>query len=71
MTYLKLSGLVAASAIMLSACTNDPTTNAVVGGLTGAAVGTQIGSGSGNTAAILGGAAIGTAIGANAPVHHR
>ncbi len=65
MTYLKLSSLIAASAIMISACSNDPQINAAVGGLSGAAVGTQIGSGSGNTAAILGGAAVGTAVGAN------
>lgn len=65
MTYLKLSCLMAVSAITISACSNDPQVNAAVGGLTGAAVGTQIGSGSGNTAAILGGAAAGAAIGAN------
>lgn len=50
----------------LAACSNDPQINAAAGGLTGAAVGTQIGSGSGRTAAILGGAAVGTLAGVQA-----
>lgn len=71
MNTLKLSALMAAGALMISACSNDPQVNAAVGGLTGAAVGTQIGSGSGNTAAILGGAAVGTAVGANTQTRPR
>ena len=55
----------AASVVVLAGCTNDPQINAATGGLAGAAIGTQIGSGSGRTAAILGGAAVGTAVGAN------
>lgn len=54
------------SAGVMAGCTNDPQINAVAGGLTGAAVGSQIGSGSGRTAAMLGGAAAGTVLGANA-----
>ncbi|WP_296475682.1 glycine zipper 2TM domain-containing protein [Roseinatronobacter sp.] len=62
-----------ASFAALAACSNDPQINAAVGGLTGAAVGTQIGSGSGRTAAILGGGAIGAATGAalTQPSHSR
>ncbi len=71
MKYLKLSALIAGSTVMIAACSNDPQINAAVGGLSGAAVGTQIGSGSGNTAAILGGAAVGTAVGANTRVGQR
>ncbi|WFE74682.1 glycine zipper 2TM domain-containing protein [Roseinatronobacter sp. S2] len=51
----------------LAGCTNDPQINAATGGLVGAAAGTQVGSGSGRTAAILGGAAAGTVVGGNAP----
>ncbi|MGY6704253.1 glycine zipper 2TM domain-containing protein [Roseinatronobacter sp.] len=54
---------------VLAGCTNDPQINAATGGLVGAAAGTQVGSGSGRTAAILGGAAAGTVIGGNTPTH--
>ncbi len=54
------------SAALLAGCTDDPQTNAMIGALGGAAVGSQIGEGRGNTAAMLGGAAAGAAIGANA-----
>jgi uncharacterized protein YcfJ len=37
----------------------------MIGALGGAAVGSQIGDGRGNTAAMLGGAAVGAAVGAN------
>lgn len=69
MKHLKLSCLMVVGAIMISACTNDRGTNTVVGGLTGAAIGTQIGSGSGNTAAILGGAAVGALVGSEMTPH--
>ena len=64
---MKTTLAVAATACfaVLAGCTNDPQINAATGGLAGAAIGTQIGSGSGRTAAILGGAAVGTAVGAN------
>lgn len=55
-----------AGAVVIAGCTNDPQINAATGGLAGAAVGTQIGQGSGRTAAILGGAAVGTAVGGSA-----
>lgn len=55
-----------ASVGALGACTNDRQINAATGGLLGAAVGSQVGSGSGRTAAMLGGAAAGTAVGGNA-----
>lgn len=61
--------VMAASVGLIAGCSNDPQINAAVGGLTGAAVGTQIGSGSGRTAAILGGAAVGTAVGANTQIN--
>lgn len=63
MKFLSVSGALVASVMLISACSNDPQINAATGGLAGAAIGTQIGSGSGNTAAILGGAALGTALG--------
>lgn len=71
MKHAKLSALVLAGALALSGCSHDPQINAAVGGLTGAAVGTQIGSGSGNVAAILGSAAIGTAVGGSTQVVQR
>ena len=58
-------GMALVSAALLAGCTDDPSTNALVGGLAGAAVGSQIGEGRGNTAATLAGAAAGAAIGAN------
>ncbi len=63
MKRYSVAAALAASVIVVSACTNDPQINAATGGLAGAAVGTQIGGGSGRTAAILGGAAVGTAVG--------
>lgn len=63
MKIAPVAAVLAAGVVTLSACTNDPQINAATGGLAGAAVGTQIGQGRGNTAAILGGAAVGTAIG--------
>ena len=51
----------------LAACTNNQGINAATGGLAGAAVGSQVGGGSGRTTAILAGAALGTAVGANQP----
>ncbi|TVS00639.1 MAG: hypothetical protein EA407_14235 [Rhodobacteraceae bacterium] len=63
MKFFPVAGVIAACVIVISACSSDPQINAATGGLTGAAIGTQIGSGSGNRAAILGGAALGTAVG--------
>lgn len=65
MKTTSVAALLAVSVLAVSACTNDPQINAATGGLAGAAIGTQIGQGSGRTAAILGGAAVGTAVGAN------
>jgi hypothetical protein len=59
-------GVALLSAGVLAGCTDDPQTNAMIGALGGAAVGSQIGDGRGNTAAMLGGAAVGAAVGANA-----
>jgi len=59
-------GMALVSTALLAGCTDDPSTNAVVGALAGAAVGSQIGDGKGNTGATLAGAAAGAAIGANA-----
>ena len=53
----------------LGACSDNQGINSATGGLAGAAVGSQIGSGSGRTTAILAGAAAGTAIGANQPTN--
>ncbi len=53
----------------LAACSDNQGINAATGGLAGAAVGSQVGSGSGRTTAILAGAAAGTAIGANQPTN--
>lgn len=64
MKKLASATLLVATFGIVSACSNDPQINAAVGGLTGAAVGSQIGSGSGRTTAMLGGAAVGTAVGA-------
>lgn len=61
--------LLVATVGVVSACSNDPQINAAVGGLSGAAVGSQIGSGSGRTTAILGGAAVGTAVGGSQPTY--
>jgi uncharacterized protein YcfJ len=60
-------GMALVSTALLVGCTEDPTTNAMIGALGGAAVGSQVGGGSGTTAAMLGGAAVGAAVGANAP----
>ena len=60
-------GMALVSTTLLAGCTEDPTTNAMIGALGGAAVGSQVGGGSGTTAAMLGGAAVGAAVGANAP----
>jgi uncharacterized protein YcfJ len=60
-------GMALVSTALLAGCTEDPTTNAMIGALGGAAVGSQVGGGSGTTAAMLGGAAVGAAVGANAP----
>ena len=53
--------------LALAGCTNDQNINAGTGALAGAAVGSQIGGGSGRTTAILAGAAAGAAIGGNQP----
>ncbi|MCC5963046.1 MAG: hypothetical protein JJU09_07955 [Rhodobacteraceae bacterium] len=66
MRIAPVAAVLAVGVFTLSACTNDPQINAATGGLAGAAVGTQIGQGRGNTAAILGGAAVGTAVGGSA-----
>jgi len=58
-------GMALVSTALLAGCTDDPSTNAVVGALAGAAVGSQIGNGKGNTGATLAGAAAGAAIAAN------
>jgi uncharacterized protein YcfJ len=58
-----------ASVPLLTACTDNQGINAATGGLAGAAVGSQIGGGSGKVAATLGGAAIGASIGANQPTN--
>ena len=60
-------GMALVSTALLAGCTEDHTTNAMIGALGGAAVGSQLGNGSGTTAAMLGGAAVGAAVGANAP----
>ncbi|MGY6549246.1 MAG: glycine zipper 2TM domain-containing protein [Roseinatronobacter sp.] len=65
MKLVPIAAALAVSVVALSACTNDPQINAATGGLAGAAVGSQLGSGSGRVAATLGGAAVGTAVGAN------
>ncbi len=59
-------GIGLVSTALLAGCTDDPQTNAMIGALGGAAVGSQFGDGRGNTAATLGGAAAGAAIAANA-----
>ena len=61
-------GVALVSSALLAGCTDDPTTNAMIGALGGAAVGSQLGNGSGTTAAMLGGAAVSAAVGANAPL---
>ena len=67
-----MNGIVRATVVLifcgasLAACTNNQGVNAASGALVGAAVGNQIGSGSGRTAATLVGAAAGAQIGANA-----
>ncbi len=58
-----------AASIGAAGCTNSQGVNAATGGLVGAAVGNQFGSGSGKTAATLGGAAVGATIGANRPTY--
>jgi uncharacterized protein YcfJ len=67
-TGLLVAALVA-SVPFLTACTDNQGINAATGGLAGAAVGSQIGGGSGKVAATLGGAAIGASIGANQPTN--
>ena len=64
---IMLTGSLAVPLSMLSGCTDNQGINAATGGLAGAAVGSQIGGGSGNVAATLGGAAIGAAIGGSQP----
>ena len=59
-------GISLVSAALLAGCTDDPSTNAMIGALGGAAVGSQFGNGKGNTGATLLGAAGGAAIAANA-----
>lgn len=71
MKKILISGTALAGAMFASGCSHDPQINAAVGGLTGAAIGTQIGDGSGNVAAILGGAALGTAIGGETRISRR
>ena len=61
--------VLAACVGVVAGCTDNQGINAATGGLAGAAVGSQVGSGSGRTAAMLGGAAVGTVIGANARTH--
>ena len=58
-------GMALVSTALLAGCTDDPSTNAVVGALAGAAMGSQIGNGKGNTGATLAGAAAGAALAAN------
>lgn len=58
-------GIGLVSTALLAGCTDDPSTNAVVGALAGAAMGSQIGNGKGNTGATLAGAAAGAALAAN------
>lgn len=53
----------------LSACSDNQGVNAASGALVGAAVGNQVGSGSGRTAATLVGAAAGAQVGANQPTN--
>ncbi len=58
-----------AASVGAAGCTDSQGVNAATGGLIGAAVGNQFGSGSGRTAATLGGAAVGATIGANQPTY--
>lgn len=69
MNKYSLTAVFFAAALGVSACSTDPQINAAVGGLTGAAVGSQIGKGSGRTTAILGGAAVGAAVGGSQVVN--
>lgn len=61
--------LLVAGGALASGCTDNQNVNALTGGLLGAAAGSQVGSGSGRTAATLVGAAAGTAVGYNAPTN--
>lgn len=63
--FMKIAVVMTCCGAFLSACTNNQGVNAASGALVGAAVGNQIGSGSGRTAATLVGAAAGAQIGAN------
>jgi uncharacterized protein YcfJ len=64
-----LAATLATSASLLTGCTDNQGINAATGGLAGAAVGSQVGGGSGRVAATLGGAAIGSAIGGSQPTN--
>ncbi|MEM0946360.1 MAG: glycine zipper 2TM domain-containing protein [Pseudomonadota bacterium] len=62
-------GVLTLSAGVLAGCTDNQGVNAASGALVGAAVGNQVGSGSGRTAATLLGAAAGAQIGASQPTN--
>lgn len=68
----KKTVLVAVTCVGISAlagCSDNQNINAATGALAGAAVGNQIGSGSGRTAATLLGAAAGAQVGASQPTN--
>jgi outer membrane lipoprotein SlyB len=67
MMRIATAAVLAAGIVALAGCTDSREINALTGGLVGAAAGSQVGGGSGRTAAMLGGAAVGTVVGANAP----
>ena len=52
-----------------SGCTDNQSVNTGMGALAGAAVGSQFGNGSGQTAAMIGGAAIGGLAGSRVPTN--
>ena len=70
MTASKLSVIAAFAALLAaSGCTDNQNVNTGLGALAGAAVGSQFGNGSGQTAAMLGGAAIGGLAGSRVPTN--
>jgi outer membrane lipoprotein SlyB len=67
MSRVLILSIILAGGALTAGCTDNQNLNALTGGLLGAAAGSQVGSGSGRTAATLVGAAAGTAVGYNAP----
>jgi uncharacterized protein YcfJ len=61
--------MMAASMVLLTACTDSQSVNTATGALVGAAAGQAVGEGRGRTAATLVGAAVGAQVGANQPTN--